>query len=195
MLESDCLRVAVIIGSTRNGRFGPTVAKWFTAQASRRKDLDIDLIDLATARLPNVLVDEGEDLPAPVRELAPRLAAADAFVVVTPEYNRSFPAPLKTAIDWYLDEWKAKPVTFISYGGPSGGLYATEQLRQVFTEVHAVTLRDTISFPTYWDQFGADGSWPKAPLDHQTAIKNTLDQLIWWGRALREARAERPYAV
>jgi NAD(P)H-dependent FMN reductase len=187
------LRIAVIIGSTRRGRFGPTVANWFVGIARRRRDLRIDLIDLAQAGLPDTLADADETAPAPVRALAPRLAAADAFVVVTPEYNRSFPAPLKTAIDWFYEEWRAKPVAIVSYGRESGGRHAAEQLRQVFTEVNAVTIRDTVSLPCYWDQFAADGSWPRPDADRTTAAGATLDQLCWWAYALRDARAARTY--
>ncbi|MDX6240202.1 MAG: hypothetical protein QOG10_5022, partial [Kribbellaceae bacterium] len=155
------LRLAVIIGSTRNGRFGPTVARWFAALAGKRADLDVDLIDLAGAHLPEVLTDFDQPIPAPVAALAPRLAAADAFAVVTPEYNSSFPAPLKTAIDWYYEEWHAKPVAVVCYGRETGGLYAAAQLRQVFTELHAVAIRNTVTLPCYWEQFAADGSWPR----------------------------------
>jgi NAD(P)H-dependent FMN reductase len=139
------LRLAVIIGSTRDGRFGPTVAHWFAARAGKRAGLDVDLIDLAEAHLPEILTDFDEPVPAPVAALAPRLAAADAFAVVTPEYNSSFPASLKTAIDWYYEEWHAKPVGVVSYGRATGGLYATAQLRQVFTELHAVAIRNTVT--------------------------------------------------
>ena len=177
MSDNSRLRLAIIIGSRRRGRFGPTVAHWFPDQARRRRDLEIDLIDLADAQLPDTLGDECEALPPPMAALAPRLTAADAFVVVTPEYNRSFPAPLKTAIDWYLDEWKAKPVAFLSYGGPSGGLHA-EQLRGAFTEVHAVAIRNCISVPNYWDESDTDGHWPKPSAPFKTAVRTTLDQLI-----------------
>ncbi len=68
------------------------------------------------------------------------------FVVVTPEYNHSFPGPLKAAIDRHVTPWQAKPVGFVSYGGISGGLRAVEHLRQVFAELHAVTVRETVSF-------------------------------------------------
>lgn len=186
------LHVAIVIGSTRQGRFGPTVANWFTAQARQRGNLDLDVIDLAEARLPDVLPNDADSLPAQVRALAPRLAAATAFVIVTPEYNHSFPAPLKTAIDWYIDEWKAKPVAFVSYGGMSGGLRAVEQLRLVFAEVHAMTIRDTISFYNYPDQFDQDGQ-PTNPEGANGAAKAMLDQLSWWAIALRNARAEHPY--
>jgi NAD(P)H-dependent FMN reductase len=194
-MDGDPLRVAVIIGSTRNGRFGPTVATWFAGHARKRTDLEVDVIDLAEARLPETLTDTDEPVPTAVQALAPRLVAADAFAVVSPEYNRGFPAPLKTAIDWYFEQWQAKPVTVISYGRESGGRHATDQLRQVFTELHAVIIRDTISLPCYWEQFAADGSWPKPSSECNAAAKTTLDQLVWWARALREARTKRPYPV
>ncbi|WP_243772806.1 NADPH-dependent FMN reductase [Actinomadura barringtoniae] len=188
------LNMVIIIGSTREGRFGPTVAGWFATAARRRPDLAVEVVDLAETRLPETLTGEDEPLPARVASLATRLAAADAFVVVTPEYNHGFPAPLKTAIDWFYDEWRAKPVAIVSYGRESGGRHAADQLRQIFGELHAVTVRDGISLARYWEQFAADGTWPKATADCNTDLKTTLDQLSWWAHALRDARHRRPYA-
>jgi len=191
MQDNNRLHLAIIIGSTRKGRFAPTVAGWFAGQAERRDDMAVDVIDLAGAQLPDVLSDK----PGPqVAAVTPRLAAADAFVVVTPEYNHSFPAPLKNAIDWHFKEWQAKPVGFVSYGGLGGGLRAVEQLRQVFAELHAVTVRDTVSFHGGWAQFDSDRR-PQDPYGHERAAKSMLDQLAWWAHALREARIRRPYAV
>jgi NAD(P)H-dependent FMN reductase len=187
------LRLAVIIGSTRNGRFGPTVADWFARQAAKRADLDIDVIDMVIANLPQTLPDTDEPTPAEVAVLAPRLAAADAFAVVTPEYNSSFPAPLKTALDWYYEEWHAKPVALITYGRETGGLYAAAQLRQVFTELQAITIRNTVTLPCYWEQFAADGSWPRRTAGYDASVKNMLDQLVWWAHALQDARIKSPY--
>jgi NAD(P)H-dependent FMN reductase len=194
MSDSTPLRLAVIIGSTRNGRFGPTAAAWIASHACKRQDLDVDVIDLAEARLPEVLTDHDETVPDPVQALAPRLTAADAFIIVTPEYNRSFPAPLKTAIDWFYEEWQAKPVTFVSYGRESGGLHATAQLRQVFSELHSVTIRSAVSLPCYWQMFAADGTWPTPTAMCNDAVKPMLDELTWWAYALREARSKHPYA-
>jgi NAD(P)H-dependent FMN reductase len=190
---SDRVRLAVIIASTRHGRFGPVVADWFVRQASRRRDLAVDIIDLADTRLPDTLTEPDQPVPDAVGKLAPRLAMADAFVVVTPEYNRSFPAPLKTAIDWFYEQWRAKPVAFVSYGRESGGLYAVGQLRQVFTELHAMTIRETVSLPCYWDLFAADGSWPRHTAECNTTVRTLLDQLTWWAYALRDGRATRAY--
>ncbi|HEX2315637.1 MAG TPA: NAD(P)H-dependent oxidoreductase [Thermomonospora sp.] len=181
----------MIIGSTRRGRFGPTVARWFAGEAGRRTDMTVDVIDLGTAGLPDTLAGDDEEAPAPVRALAPRMAAADAFVIVTPEYNHSFPAPLKTAIDWFVDEWRAKPVGFVSYGGSAGGLRAVEQLRLVFSELHTVTVRDTVSFASCRNRFD-DAGRPVDAAGCAAAAEGLLDQLAWWARALRAAR---PYPL
>jgi NAD(P)H-dependent FMN reductase len=185
------MRLAVIIGSTRNGRFGPTVAHWFAQLAA--KQFEVDLIDLATANLPTTLPDTDDETPAEVAVLAPRLATADAFAVVTPEYNSSFPAPLKTALDWYYEEWHAKPVAIVSYGRETGGLCATAQLRQVFTELQAVTIRNAVTLPCYWEQFTADGDWPRPTAGYEAQARLMLDQLAWWAQALLDARTKRPY--
>ncbi|WP_350274864.1 NAD(P)H-dependent oxidoreductase [Kribbella sp. HUAS MG21] len=185
------MRLAVIIGSTRRGRFGPTVANWLAEQAA--KQFEVDLVDLAAARLPVTLPDTDDETPREVAELSTRLTAADAFAVVTPEINCSFPAPLKTALDWYYEEWHAKPVAIVSYGREGGGCLATAQLRQVFTELQAVTIRNTVALPCYWEQFTADGGWPKPSAGYEAAAKLMLDQLVWWAAALQDARERRPY--
>ncbi|MFJ8583843.1 NADPH-dependent FMN reductase [Streptomyces sp. NPDC093595] len=187
------LRLAVIIGSNREGRFGPVIADWFLARLAERDDFTVDVVDLATTDLPTTL----SRRPAPavraaLAEVSPKLAAADAFVVLTPEYNHSFPAALKSLIDWHYTEWQAKPVAFVSYGGMSGGLRAVEQLRQVFAEMHAVTVRDTVSFHNAHGHFDETGRH-KDPSGPDAAAKKLLDQLAWWAHALRDAKSVRPY--
>ena len=193
-MPEEPLNLAIIVGSVREGRFGPVVAGWFAECARRRADLRVDLIDLAETPAPPLGSTPADAAEAAAREaLAGRLAAADAFVVVTPEYNRSFPAALKELIDAHVTEWQAKPVGFVSYGGISGGLRAVEQLRLVFAELHAVTVRDTVSFHRAKERFDAAGR-PTDP-DSEVAAKVLLDRLTWWGRVLRDARAEHPYAA
>ncbi|WEO96594.1 NAD(P)H-dependent oxidoreductase [Streptomyces sp. FXJ1.172] len=190
------LRVAVVVGSVREGRQGRAVADWFLGAAAGDPGLDLDVIDLAEVDLPLVLPGWGGE-PSPgaaavLREVSPRLAAADAFVVVTPEYNHAFPASLKNFIDWHYTQWQAKPVGFVSYGGLGGGLRAVEQLRLVFAELHAMTVRDSVSLHGPWSGLTADGT-PRDADVCAGAAKGMLGQLAWWGRALRAARAERPY--
>lgn len=145
----DRFQLVVIVGSVREGRFGPVVADWIAGQAKQRADVTVDVIDLL-------------DTPVPSEGLTNRIDAADAFVVVTPEYNHSYPGPLKHAIDSAGSGWRAKPVGFVSYGGLSGGLRAVEPLRVVFAELNAVTIRNTVSFHSAREQFGEHGT-PRDP--------------------------------
>ncbi|MEU2249778.1 NAD(P)H-dependent oxidoreductase [Streptomyces sp. NPDC019224] len=190
------LKLAVIIGSVRDGRFGPTVARWFAGQAEQRTDLDVDLIDLAEFPLPLVMPSFGQKPDARTAEihaaLGERLGAADAFVVVTPEYNHTVAPALANTINWYKAPWEAKPVGLISYGGMGGGLRAAEHLRQIFAELHAITVRDMLSFHNAWTSFHEDGE-AVSPEGSEAAAKGLLDQLSWWGETLRYARATRPY--
>lgn len=194
---TEPLRVAVLIGSTRQGSRSRTVADWLSTAAAPRTDLELDLLDLAEFPLP--LAGPDWDPPAEIAEILarsqPRLGAADAFIVVTPEYNHSFPAALKNFIDWHFHEWRAKPVGFVCHGGGlGGGLRAVEQLRLVFAELRATTVRDTVSFQggaVAFDQAGR----PREPDGCAIALKALLDDLTWWGTALRAARRARPYAA
>ncbi|WP_144124290.1 NADPH-dependent FMN reductase [Catellatospora sichuanensis] len=179
------VRLAVVIGSVRPERFGPTVADWFVGETQHRNDVRVDLVDLAADPTGSPPTTESSGLTH-------RLDAADAFVVVTPEYNHSYPAALKNMIDSHGREFHAKPVAFVSYGGLSGGLRAVEHLRPVFAELHAVTTRDTVSFHAAWKQFDGAGRL-KDPAAAAAAASRLLDQVTWWARALQAAKATSPY--
>ncbi|MFE9703566.1 NADPH-dependent FMN reductase [Streptomyces sp. NPDC005930] len=185
------LRVTLLVGSNRHGRFGTVVADWLLNHLQDRDDLVPEVVDVAATDLPTTFAPTPEATAA-LAEITPKLGGADAFVVLTPEYNHSFPAGLKNVIDWHFGEWRAKPVGLVSYGGLAGGLRAAEHLRQVFAELHAVTVRDTVSFHNAGASFDGEGR-PTDPSGPDAAAKTMLDQLVWWGRALREAKEKRPY--
>ncbi|MFJ5259601.1 NADPH-dependent FMN reductase [Streptomyces sp. NPDC088387] len=187
------LNVTVVVGSNRHGRFGPVVAEWLLDLIRAREDLTADVVDVADIDLPTSM-NRTAEATAALADVSPRLASADAFVVLTPEYNHSFPAGLKNLIDWHFTEWQAKPVALVSYGGLAGGLRAVEQLRQVFAELHAVTIRDTVSFHNAGASFD-DAGRLKDPDLPRAATKAMLDQLVWWGTALRDAKERRPYGA
>ncbi|MFE7744864.1 NADPH-dependent FMN reductase [Nocardia sp. NPDC057455] len=188
------LKLAVIIGSVREGRFGPVVATWFTEQARRHGVFEVDVIDLAESHIPLELpavppaMDPNPPRPEGMTDLTRRLAAADAFVIVTPDYNRSIPASLKAVIDWHFTQWDAKAIGFVGYSGASGGLLAIEHLRQIFNELNAHTVRHYVSFPRYYLLFDDEGQLrePEEPAAAATAM---LDQLRWWASALVAARS------
>jgi NAD(P)H-dependent FMN reductase len=187
--EVTGLRVALVVGSTREGRAGAAIADWFAEVVRQRADIELDVLDLAKFDFPACYPTEPT---GPMAEFTARIDLAEAFVVVTPEYNHSFPASLKQAIDYAYDEWQAKPVGFVSYGCRYQGMHAVGQLREVFTELHTVTMRDGVGFDLLDGSFDDDGR-PHDTEGRWHAARNLLDQLTWWGLALREARAARPY--
>lgn len=180
------LRLEIVVASTRPERFAPVVADWFRGMVAARPEFAAGVLDLREFTLPVELVETPE-----VDAFRARLAAADAFAVVTSEYNHGYPASLKTALDSAKHEWRAKPIGFVSYGGLSGGLRAVEQLRQVVAELHMVSVRESVSFAQAKRRFDATGATDdKAAVD---ACGRMLGQLAWWGRTLRAARAADPY--
>lgn len=183
-MSATPLRLALIVGSNREGRFGGTVAAWAVGQARQRDDVTVDVIDLAEVDLPMVYPQQPG---LAVVDYIERIGQADGFVVVTPEYNHGYPAALKQAIDLPRSEWRRKPVAFVSYGGVGGGLRAVEQLRGVFAELHSVTMRDSVSLHMAWELFDDSGAL-RAPAQPNAAITTMLDHLVWWATALRTAR-------
>lgn len=186
------LHTAVLVGSTRQGRAGAAIARWFAALADRHANVgELDLVDLAgydfPARLPLRTT-------AAMQQFSARIDRADAFVVVTPEYNHGYPASLKQAIDYGCDEWFAKPIGFVSYGTTGQGLRAVEQLRLVFAALHAVTVADVVSFDLFDGSIGDDGQ-PRNSESADVAAHRMLTQLAWWAHALRDARAAQPYVA
>jgi NAD(P)H-dependent FMN reductase/GNAT superfamily N-acetyltransferase len=142
----------VIVASTRPGRVGPAVADWFLetirADAARAGTV-LDVADLAEVGLP--LLDEPDEPSSGVyqhehtRAWSRRVAAADAFVVVTPEYNYGMPATLKNALDFLYHEWAWKPVGFVSYGNTSAGTRSVQMTKQVVTTLRMVPIGATVA--------------------------------------------------
>jgi NAD(P)H-dependent FMN reductase len=175
----DTLKIAVLIGSARQGRVADRVMKWLMPELRRYPDFAYHVLDAREF--------DTSDRADPTYETVIR--NADGVIVVTPEYNHSFPAALKAMIDALGEPWHRKPVAFVSYGGISGGLRAVEQLRLVFAELSMVTVRETVSISNPWSTLGSDGT--PANSDYlNAALVRLMGSLLWWTRALKNARAD-----
>ncbi len=184
-------KIHVILGSTREGRLCEPVAHWFAGIAATRDDLDVEAVDLREWDLPFLSTPVPPAMAPPsdplVRRWAEKVGEADGYVLVTPEYNHGYPAALKNALDLVFHPWQRKPVSFVGYGGPGGGMRAVEQLRQVVVELEMAPLRHQVAIPRAYMAFDDDGElrddW------HTRDAEKLLDELAWWARALRAARA------
>lgn len=188
--KTQPIHIGIILGSTREGRLCEAIANWTAKQLDHRSDVTYSMIDPLLLSLPL----HHEDQPSQsIVELQKRLAVADAFLVLTPEYNHSFPAALKFLIDSAFYEWQSKAVGFVGYGGMAGGSRAVEQLRQVFAELHAVTVRNSLNLANAWDLFDDTENF-QPPERAPGSLSRVVDQLHWWAKATRDARERRPYS-
>jgi NAD(P)H-dependent FMN reductase len=191
-------KLFVIIGSTRPGRAADHVIPWLTEKVAGLQAFDAEIADLRDWPLPIFAEHFGTigDINDPtyseplVKAWNSKVKSADAFIIVTPEYNHSVPGGLKNAIDtvWLSFGFRNKPVAFVSYsGGQTGGVRAIEHLNHIFVETESVPLRNSVVIPAVGDAFDAAGQ-PRNPITN-AAADIMLDDLAWWTAALEKARA------
>lgn len=189
------MKVGVIIGSTRDGRLGERVGKWVETNARQMNGWEVTVLDVKIADLP--LYDDattptkmGGTYPLPsVNAWAAKVAAQDAFLIVTAEYNHGIPAPLKNALDWLYPEWANKAAGIVSYSGsPSAGLRSAEQLRLVLAHLGLGTVQIAVSVASAQDAIAEDGT----PINERLggALNAELNQIDSWGKALNTVRAD-----
>ncbi|MFI6921439.1 NADPH-dependent FMN reductase [Nonomuraea spiralis] len=152
----------IIVASTRPGRAGREVAEWFWERAVAAGHFDVELVDLAEVGLP--FLDEPNHpklkqyVNAHTKEWSATVDRGDAFVFVTPEYNHSFTAVLKNALDFLHHEWQHKAAGFVSYGGISGGTRAVNGLRQVVSTLKMIPVVEAVNIPFYQQFIAEDGT-------------------------------------
>ena len=132
----------VIIGSTRPGRVGPAIARWFFDIAAAEGTFDVELVDLVEFDLP-VFNEPRHPITKQyefeyTKRWAETIARANTLVFVIPEYTHSFNAATKNAIDYLHHEWKHKPVGIVSYGGMAMGVRAVQALDPIFAGLRLI---------------------------------------------------------
>ena len=185
------LKIGIIIGSTRPGRNGEQVAKWYYELANKRTDAEFELIDIADYNLP--LLDEA--LPAGwnqyanehTKKWAAKIAEFDGYVMVTPEYNHGTSAALKNAIDYLALEWNNKAVGFASYGSAMG-VRAVEHLRLIAGELQMADIREQVMFSLFTD-FDENNNFTPGD-SKEDSVNRQIDQLIPWTEAMKTVRGK-----
>ena len=191
-------QIGIVIGTTRQGRFGELPARWLQEIGQQRRDLTFEIVDLRDYPLP--FFDEAAPpaYAAPKNEVAVRwaakLAALDGFVVTVAEYNHSMPAVLKNALDCAYAGFNRKPIAMLGYGSV-GGARAVEHVRQVASALQMVTVPAGVSIG--WVDYLSLAKHEKRFDDHPHLAQGAaamLDDLAWWAHALEAAREAVPAA-
>jgi NAD(P)H-dependent FMN reductase len=187
--------IQVILGSTREGRFGEKVAAWIIDRLAKREDIEAELVDLRDYPMPFYEQERPpayghREYPEAVSAWAEKIDAADGYLVITPEYNHGYPAVLKNALDQIFPEFNRKPIAFAGYGN-SGGARAIEQLRLVAVELEMAPLRHAIHIlPAL--MVPAMGSTDPFDVELFASLDDKLDlaaaDLAWWSTALAAGR-------
>jgi NAD(P)H-dependent FMN reductase len=185
-------KLKIISSTTRPGRKGPAIATWLASIARRHAGFEVEVLDLGQINLP--MMDEPfhpllqNYQHDHTKQWSATVAGADAFVMVTAEYNSAIPAPLKNALEYLNNEWAYKPVAIVSYGGVSAGTRAAQMLKGVLTTLKMIPLVETVAIP-FFDQFiNAQGDFVPNPVSEKAA-HDMLSELLRWATALKPLRS------
>lgn len=189
------LKLNIIIGSVREGRVGPKIAKWFDEFARTHGKFDVELVDLADFGLP--LLDEPKHPRLRqyehdyTKRWSASVAGADAYAFVTPEYDYFAPAALINAIQFLFNEWQYKPAGIVSYGGVSGGLRSSQMLKLQLTSLNVMPISQGVPVPFFSQFIGEDGVF--RPNQQMTdGADGMLNDLHRWAVALKPMREPKP---
>lgn len=192
-------KLQIIVGSTRETRAADVVVPWVTKRATEHGAFDVEVIDLRDWPLPMFqehlgtignMADPTYSDPI-VKAWNHKIAEADAYLVITPEYNHSIPGVLKNAIDsvFVSNAMRNKPIAAVGYSaGQAAGIRAIEHLALIAIEMEAAPIRSSVPIASIMSAFGPD-STPTDPLT-DAALTIVLDDLEWWSAALARARAD-----
>lgn len=188
-------KIKVIAGSTREGRFSDKAAEWIAAELTKQERIAVEILDLKNYDMPFF-----NEPVSPAHKTAPytneavvrftqKIADGDAYVIVTPEYNHSTTGVLKNALDWVYQEWNNKPVAFVSYGSV-GGARAVEQLRLIAIELQMAPIRSAVHIPgeQYFPVLFGKADAQELFASMQKQADTMIPQLLWWTKALKNAR-------
>lgn len=183
MTSDRPLSIPVILGTARKGRMSARPAQFVLERLSRREGVETELIDITTIPLP--VDDAGEAIKDP--SYAAKMARADALIIVTPEYNHSFPGLLKHVLDSCLEEYihKAAGVVGVS-AGSFGGSRVIQNILPMLRELGLMTIFTDLHFGSIHKVFDDSGNLLEPAFSER--VDNFLDELIWMATTLRYGR-------
>lgn len=188
MSQSAAITIAVLIGTSRQRRESAKVARYVAEIGRRQTDVTIELVDPQDFDFPG----DGNDPEGKDARYTAITQRADAFFIVTPEYNHSFPGSLKRMLDSELQTYLHKPVAFAGVSnGAWGGVRAVESLVPAVRENGLVVMSWDVYFPRVQDLFDDTGRLlPEHQQRYEHNLQQLYDELIWFARLLKRGRQE-----
>jgi len=191
------LKIAVVLGSVRTGRMCTRVSNFVVNELNKRKH-EVLLFDPAIHNLPLLQkalhhYRPGEDIPKDLLAYGEKLKTADAFLIISGEYNHSIPPALSNFLDHFgSNVWGFKPSGIITYSaGPIGGARAAMQLRAMLGELGCISVSNILNIGVVGNALEENGT-PK-DADLPSKLERHLGQVEWMANAMKDARAK--YAI
>lgn len=187
------INLKIIIASTRPHRKGPAVAAWIKEICEQHEECSVEMLDLAEINLP--FLDEPKHprfkdyIHDHTKAWSKTIDGADAIIVVTPEYNHGYPAPLKNALDFLYQEWNYKPVAFVSYGGVAGGTRSVQQLKQVVAAQKMIAVTEAVHIPFFTKHINDEKIFVGDDVLNKSA-QTMLVELLKWANHLKLLRGQ-----
>lgn len=194
MNDQNIIKIGIILGSTRQGRFGDKPAQWILERLSGTEGVEAELFDLRDYPMP--FFDEAVPPAAEkeytnevVQRWTAKVTEKDAFIIVSPEYNHGYSAVVKNALDYVYRGWIGKAVGFVSWGG-TGGSRSVEQLRQVVIELQMIPIRIGVHISEPWMLTDDEGQLKDGALEkYEKGAGAMIEQLVSMSRLLKKGRS------
>jgi NAD(P)H-dependent FMN reductase len=185
------LFIPIIAGSTRRERQSIKVARFVLSRLQQRSGVQTELIDLLEYNFPIMeeRLHRRDDPPPGLREFGDKIARADSFIIVSPEYNNGYPGVLKNALDYLLPEYERKPVGIVTVSaGGFGGLTCLALLRLVTIGMGAFPIPESLPVSRVHDSFREDGKPNDPAYEKRAAV--FLDEVLWFAEAIADRKAK-----
>lgn len=189
------MKLQVIVGSIREGRVTNNVAHWVANEAKKTmQDAEVEVVDLADYSLPlfneaiSPQYNPDRKPEGVVKDFLNKLAEADGFIIVTPEYNRTIPGVLNNAIDYIAYEFAQKPIALVAHG-TTGGAQAVSHLRGILAGTLAISVPQATMIAARVGTFFNEDGTPTGDVSQiEGMLHTTLESLDFYAQALLQAR-------
>jgi NAD(P)H-dependent FMN reductase len=188
-------KLKIISATVRPGRKGPIIANWIAETAKVKGTFDVEVLDLGEIALP--LMNEAVH---PImrqyehehsKQWSAKIEEADAFIFVTAEYDYSYPASLKNALEYLVHEWAYKPAGLVSYSaGAFAGVRAVMSLKNDLLSLRTIALAEAVNIPGVNQLVNDDGVFTPNELIGKSA-DTMLAQLVRWTKGLKAIKEDK----
>lgn len=184
----ETITIAVLAGTTRAQRESIKAARYVADFGRKQPSVEIIFVDPKDFNFPG----DGNDPEGKDPRYTEIVAKSDAFFVITPEYNHSFPGSLKRMLDSELQLYNHKPIAIAgASNGNWGGIRAVEALVPAVRETGLVVLSWDIYFPFVQNIFDENGQMkPEYAERYKRNVQKLYDELIWMAKMFKRGRAE-----